>query len=58
MNKWQTIINLILRAVGVGLGVAVVVLNVLGELQTGAAMTMLGIGLACMGISLLPQNKK
>lgn len=54
----KQIINLICKAVGVGTGVAVVVLNILGELQVSNAIAMLGIGLACISISLLPNNKE
>lgn len=57
MNKIQ-LINLIFRAVGVAMGIAVVVLNILTELQISAAITMLGIGLACISISLLPNNRE
>ena len=56
-NNIKQIINLICKAVGVAMGVAVVVLNVLEELQINDAITMLGIGLACISISLL-QNEK
>ena len=56
-NNVKQIINLICKAVGVAMGVAVVVLNVLEELQINDAITMLGIGLACISISLL-QNEK
>ena len=57
-NNIKQIINLVCKAVGVGMGIAVVVLNVLGELQINDAITMLGIGLACISISLLPNNKE
>ena len=57
-NNIQQIINLICKAVGVAMGIAVVVLNVLGKLQVNDAITMLGIGLACISISLLPNNKE
>lgn len=53
MNK-KGIINLIFIAVGVGMGIATVVLNLITDLQTDTAITMLGIGLACLGLSLLP----
>lgn len=56
-NNIKRMINLICKAVGVGMGIAVVVLNILDELQINDAITMLGIGLACISISLLPNNK-
>ena len=57
-NNIKQIIHLVCRAVGVGMGIVVVVLNVLDELQVNNAITMLGIGLACISISLLPDNKE
>lgn len=52
----QPMINLILRGVALAMGVAVFVLNFLGELDAGSGMGMLGIGLACLSLSLLPQK--
>lgn len=57
-HKIKQIINLIFTCVGVGMGIAVVFLNILSELQTKDAITMLGIGIACISISLLPNNKE
>ena len=57
-NNIKEIIDLVFKAVGVGMGIAVVVLNVLDELQVNDAITMLGIGLACISISLLSNNKE
>ena len=57
-NNIKQIINLVFKAVGIGMGIAVIVLNVLDELQLNDAITMLGIGLACVSISLLPNNKE
>lgn len=49
----QDIIQLIFKVVPLAMGVAVVVLSVMGELETQSGFTMLGIGLFCIGISLL-----
>lgn len=57
-NNIKQIINLICKAIGTGMGIGVVVLNVLNELQVNDAITMLGIGLACISISLLPNNNE
>ena len=57
-NNVNQIINLVFKAVGIGMGVAVVVLNVLDKLETSDAITMLGVGLACISISLLPNHKE
>ena len=50
------LMNIILKAVPMAMGVAVVVTSVLGELDMGSGFVMLGIGLACVGIYFL-QNK-
>lgn len=44
------ILNLVLKAVPLAMGVAVVVTSVLGELDVTSGMTMLGVGLACIGV--------
>ena len=50
------LVNIILKAVPTALGVAVVVTSLLGELDETSAFTMLGAGLACIGVYLL--NRK
>lgn len=47
------LINIIMKAVPVAMGVAVVVTALLGELDMKSGFTMLGIGLACVGVYLL-----
>ena len=47
------IVNLVLKAVSLAMGVAVVVTSILGELDPLSGMTMLGVGLACVGAYLL-----
>lgn len=54
----KQIINLVCQAIGVGMGIAVVVLNILDKLQGNDAITMLGVGLACISISLLSNNSE
>ena len=49
-------INMILKAVPVAMGAAVIVTSLLGKLDMRSGFTMLGIGLACIGMYLL--NKK
>lgn len=44
------LINIILKAVPVAIGVAVIVASLLGELDMKSGFTMLGIGLTCLGI--------
>ena len=45
-----------LLGVTIAMGVAVVVISNLGELQVETAVTMLGIGLACVGVYLLSKK--
>lgn len=49
----QDIIQLVFKVVPLAMGVAVVVLSVMGELEIQSGFIMLGIGLFCIGISLL-----
>ena len=50
-KDFSPLIDLILRAVALAMGVSVVVLSSLGELNINSALGMLGIGLACLAIS-------
>ena len=52
----REIVNVVLRALTLAMGVAVVVLSCLGAMEIETAVTLLGIGLACAGVALL--NKK
>ena len=45
--------EIVLKAVPAAMGVAVTVTSLLGELDLKSGFTMLGIGLACVGIHLL-----
>ena len=42
--------ELILKAVPLAMGVAVVVLNLLGESDVDGSLSMLGLGLACLAL--------
>lgn len=55
-EKVGDIVDLALK--GVAMGVAVAVLSVLNQIGTGAALGMLGIGLACLAISQLSDRKE
>ncbi|MBP3710011.1 MAG: helix-turn-helix transcriptional regulator [Treponema sp.] len=50
--KTANIVSLIFRALCIAMGVAVVVLAVLEELDEKSAFLMLGIGLSCAGLAL------
>jgi len=45
------------KAVAMAMGIAVTVLTILNTLDVQAGMVMLGIGLACVGISLMNDKK-
>lgn len=51
-------ITVIFKAVSLAMGVAVIVLSILKEIDMYSGFTLLGIGLACAGISILQQNDK
>lgn len=50
------IISNIFKALTLAMGVAVVVLSYLGSLEVQTAITLLGIGLACVGVALLEKR--
>ncbi len=49
----DAMVALVLKALAVGMGVAVVVLSAVGDLELNSAVTMLGIGLAGLAVSQL-----
>jgi hypothetical protein len=50
MNKT---LSIILKGIAVAMGIAVVVLNILGNLATNTGFSLLGIGLAVLAIAAL-----
>ena len=52
----REIVNVVLRALILAMGVAVVVLSRLGAMEIETAVTLLGIGLASAGAALLSQK--
>lgn len=56
-SQVESIVDTALKGVGVAMGIAVTVLSILGKLEPDAAMGMLGIGLACISISLLKDHQ-
>ena len=56
MKSLRETVSMILRAIAVAMGVAVVVLSCMSSLEIKSAVTMLGIGLSCAGIAML-ENK-
>lgn len=57
MAENQPIINLILRALALAMGVAAVVLSVLGTAETGTLITLLGIGLFAIAVDALNRGR-
>lgn len=52
-KRASELIDVILKGISTAMGVAVVVLSVLGEIDTKSGFSMLGIGITCIGIYLL-----
>lgn len=53
LQNVEPIVNTILKAVGLAMGIGVVVLSVLNEIDIQSAVMMLGLGLASISIILL-----
>lgn len=51
-----SMVHTILKAIALAMGVGVVVLSILKELDSNSGMGMLGIGLACLAITSLAKN--
>lgn len=56
-EKVGGIVDLALKGVAVAMGIAVAVLSILDQIDTRAALGMLGIGLACLAISQLSDRE-
>ena len=56
MEKIREMIAVVLKALTVAMGVAVVALSCMGSLETRTAVLLLGIGLACAGAALLSER--
>lgn len=57
-NRKSDIVDNVLRGLGVAMGIVVVVLSALGKVDTKAALTMLGLGLASLSISSLKDRNE
>lgn len=57
VSKAAEIMEIVPKAVSVAMGVAVAVLTMLNALDAKSGMVMLGIGLACAGVSLMSDKK-
>jgi hypothetical protein len=54
MNK--NIVSIALKGIAVAMGVAVIVLNILGTLTNGTAISLLSIGLTALAIASLQKQ--
>lgn len=57
MKKIGAIIDLVLKAVGLAMGVAALVMSILGVVDTDTLITLLAIGMFCLGLAALDQVK-
>ncbi len=55
-NKISSVVETVLKAIGVAMGIAVTVLTILNALEPSNAIIMLGIGLACLSITQLEKK--
>ena len=53
----RDIVSLILKAICLAMGMAVMTLSIAGQISTQSAGVMLGLGLACAGIILMENRK-
>ena len=56
-SKASEILTIAPKAIAMAMGIAVTALTILDALDTKSGMIMLGIGLACVGISLMNEKK-
>lgn len=57
MDKIGAIVDLVLRAVGLAMGVAAGVMSILGVAEMETGMTLVAIGLFCLGVAALSDFK-
>lgn len=58
MSESGSLVNLVLRAVALAMGVAVVVLNIIGAADADTLVTLLGIGLFSLALDALNRGKE
>ena len=57
-SKLKDLINVILKAVAIAMGIAVVALNILDSIEIKSSIIMLGIGIVCLAMYLMDNNEK
>jgi hypothetical protein len=58
MKKIGAIIDLVFRAVGLAMGVAATVMSFMGVADTDTLITLLAIGMFCLGVAALDGAKE
>jgi len=53
MKKYGAIIDVVLKAVGMAMGVTTVVMSILGVATAETMVMLLGIGVFCLGVTAL-----
>lgn len=57
-NRIPEMIQMVLKSIALAMGIAVVVLSWMKAIDTGTAVTMLGMGLACMAVTLFSEQQE
>ena len=57
-SKVDEIVNIALLGVGLAMGICIIVTSVLKQIDMNNAITMLGIGMSCLAIYLLKNNRQ
>ena len=52
----KEIVSTVMKALTLAMGIAVIVLSCMGQLEVQTAITMLGIGLASAGVAMLERK--
>lgn len=55
-EKVGALVELVLKAVALAMGLGVTALAIMGEVETRNALCLLGIGLACLALTLIAQT--
>ena len=58
MKKYGALIDLVLKAVGMAMGVVTVIISILGAATLETLMMLLGIGVFCLGLAALSNIKE
>ncbi len=56
MSENRSIVGLVLKAVGLAMGVVVIVISILGTADMSTHVLLLGIGLAALGLDALQER--